>query len=56
MDRGDVIIEAGKIEARLPKDQIIPKENLRPGDRVRAYMLKVDRLKGGSRLFSKNMP
>ena len=52
MDRGDVIIEAGKIEARLPKDQIIPKENLRPGDRVRAYMLKVDRAQGDSRLFS----
>ena len=25
MDRGDIIIEAGKIEARLPKDQIIQK-------------------------------
>ena len=51
MDRGDVIIEAGKIEARLPKDQIIPKENLRPGDRVRAYMLKVDRSQRGQQVI-----
>ena len=51
MDRGDIIIEAGKIEARLPKDQIIPKENLRPGDRVRAYMLKVDRAQRGQQVI-----
>ena len=51
MDRGDIIIEAGKIEARLPKDQIIPKESLRPGDRVRAYMLKVDRAQRGQQVI-----
>ena len=51
MDRGDIIIEAGKIEARLPKDQIIPKESLRPGDRVRAYMLKVDRVQRGQQVI-----
>ena len=51
MDRGDVIIEAGKIEARLPKDQIIPKENLRPGDRVRAFMLRVDKTQKGPQII-----
>jgi len=39
MERGDAIVESGKIEARLPRDQMIPKENLRIGDRVRAYIL-----------------
>src|SRR6059036_2755916 len=29
MERGDAIVESGKIEARLPRDQMIPKENLR---------------------------
>ena len=29
-------IESGRIEAVLPRDQMIPKENLRVGDRVRA--------------------
>jgi len=43
MERGDAIIELGKIEGRLPRDQMIPKENLRVGDRVRACILRVDR-------------
>ena len=34
MERGDAIVESGKIEARLPRDQMIPKENLRIGDRA----------------------
>lgn len=42
MDKGDAIIEIGKIEARLPRSEIIPKENLRMVDRVRAYVLRVD--------------
>ena len=43
MERGDAIVESGKVEARLPRDQMIPKENLRVGDRVRAYILRVER-------------
>ena len=43
MERGNAIIESGRVEASLPRDQMIPKENLRPGDRVRAYLWKVDR-------------
>ncbi|MFZ1546241.1 MAG: transcription termination factor NusA [Candidatus Nitrotoga sp.] len=42
-ERGNAIIEFGKIEALLPRDQMIPKENMRVGDRVRAYLLRVDR-------------
>ncbi|MEO6423409.1 MAG: transcription termination factor NusA [Candidatus Nitrotoga sp.] len=43
IERGNAIIEFGKIEALLPRDQMIPKENMRVGDRVRAYLLRVDR-------------
>ena len=43
IERGNAIIESGRIEAVLPRDQMIPKENLRVGDRVRAFLLKVDR-------------
>lgn len=43
MERGDAIVESGKVEARLPREQMIPKENLRVGDRVRAYILRVER-------------
>ncbi len=42
LDRGDAIIEVGKIEARLPRVEMIPKENLRVGDRVRAWVKVVD--------------
>ncbi|MDE2388162.1 MAG: transcription termination/antitermination protein NusA [Betaproteobacteria bacterium] len=50
MERGNAIIESGKIEAELPRDQMIPKENLRVGDRVRAYLHKVDRAARGPQL------
>ena len=43
IERGNAIIEFGKIEALLPRDQMIPKENMRVGDRVRAHLLRVDR-------------
>ena len=42
-DKNGLIIESGRVEALLRRDQMIPKENLRSGDRVRAYILKVDR-------------
>lgn len=51
MDKGDVIIETGKIEARLPRSEMIPKENLRVGDRVRAYVLKIDRAARGQQVI-----
>ena len=43
LERGNALIEFGKIEALLPRDQMIPKENLRVGDRIKAHLLRVDR-------------
>ena len=51
MERGNAIIESGRVEASLPRDQMIPKENLRPGDRVRAYLWKVDRASRGPQII-----
>ncbi|HQW20757.1 MAG TPA: transcription termination factor NusA, partial [Rhodocyclaceae bacterium] len=51
MERGNAIIEAGRIEAALPRDQMIPRENLRPGDRVRAWLMKIDRTARGPQLI-----
>ena len=57
MERGNAIIESGKVEAALPREQMIPKENLRVGDRVRAYLLKVDRTARGPQLIlSRTIP
>jgi N utilization substance protein A len=51
MERGNAIIEAGKIEAVLPRDQMIPRENLRVGDRIKAFLLRIDRAARGPQLI-----
>lgn len=57
MERGNAIVEAGKIEALLPRDQMIPKENLRVGDRVKAYLLRIDRnARGPQIVLSRTAP
>lgn len=57
IDREGAVIEAGKLEARLPRDQMIPKENLRVGDRVRALVLRANRDGRGPQLIlSRTVP
>ncbi|MBW0454422.1 MAG: transcription termination/antitermination protein NusA [Candidatus Kinetoplastibacterium crithidii] len=51
IDKGDAIVDIGRIEARLPRSEMIPKENLRMGDRVRALVLKIDRNIRGQRVI-----
>ncbi len=50
IDKGHLIVEAGRVEALLRRDQLIPRENLRVGDRVRGYLLRVDRSARGPQL------
>lgn len=51
MEKGNAIIEVGRIEALLPREQMIAKENLRVGDRVRAYLLRIERGGRGPQLI-----
>ena len=51
MERGNAIVETGKMEALLPRDQMIPRENLRIGDRIKAYLLRIDRSARGPQLI-----
>lgn len=51
IDKGDVVLETGKIEARLPRSEMIPKENIRIGDRIRAWVLKVDHAARGQQVI-----
>jgi N utilization substance protein A len=51
MDKGDMILEIGKVEARLPRNEMIPKENLRIGDRVRAFVVRIDRQARGPQVI-----
>jgi N utilization substance protein A len=57
MDKGDCVIEIGKVEARLPRSEMIPKENLRIGDRARAFVAKIDRqARGPQVILSRTSP
>lgn len=51
MERSGAIVEAGRLEALLPRDQMVAKENLRVSDRVRAVLLRVDRQARGPHLI-----
>jgi N utilization substance protein A len=57
LDKGDIIVESGRVEGRLRRSEMIPKENLRTGDRVRAYIAEVDpTLRGPQILLSRSAP
>jgi N utilization substance protein A len=57
MDKGDLIVESGRVEGRLRRNEMIPKENFRTGDRVRAMIMSVDlTLRGAPILLSRSAP
>jgi N utilization substance protein A len=57
MDKGDIIVESGRVEGRLRRGDMIPKENLRSGDRVRAMIMEVDTtLRGAPIILSRTAP
>lgn len=57
MDKGDIIVESGRVEGRLRRSEMIPKENLRTGDRVRAMIMEVDlTLRGAPIILSRSSP
>ncbi|MFT0850849.1 transcription termination factor NusA [Achromobacter sp. F4_2707] len=51
MDKGDAIIDTGKIEARLPRSEMIPRENIRVGDRIRAWVSRIDHAARGQQVI-----
>ncbi|MDO8318349.1 transcription termination factor NusA [Rhodoferax sp.] len=57
MDKGDLIVESGRVEGRLRRGEMIPKENFRTGDRVRAMIMEVDlTLRGAPIVLSRSAP
>lgn len=48
---GNVVLDIGKAEAILRRDEIIPREKFKNGDRVRAYVLEVRRENKGPQIF-----
>jgi N utilization substance protein A len=48
---GNIVLDLGKAEGVIRKDQTIPRENLRNGDRVRAYIYDVRSETKGPQIF-----
>jgi transcription termination/antitermination protein NusA len=51
MEYGNVIIDFGRTEAIIRREQLIPRETFRTGDRIRAYIADVRREKSGPQIF-----
>ena len=57
LDKGDIIVESGRVEGRLKRSEMIPKENLRSGDRVRAFISGIDdTIRGPQIMLSRSSP
>jgi N utilization substance protein A len=58
LERGAVVVDlGGSAEALIPREHVIPREPLRPGDRVRGYLFEVRAEVRGPQLFmSRTMP
>ena len=51
VEYGNVIVDLGRSEAIIRRDELIPREMFRPGDRVRAYVYDVRREQRGPQIF-----
>ena len=51
LEYGNVIVDLGRTEAIIQKNEMIPRENIKAGDRVKAYCLDVRREPRGQQIF-----
>jgi N utilization substance protein A len=51
VEYGNVIVDLGKSEAVVRRDELIPREMFRPGDRIRCYLYDVRREQRGPQIF-----
>ena len=49
-EKGSLIVDLGRTEAILPPKEQVPREGYRPGDRIRAYVLEVNRMSKGPQI------
>src|SRR5919106_5798884 len=48
---GNVVVDLGRGEAIVRRDEMLPRETFRPGDRIRAYLFDVRREARGPQIF-----
>jgi transcription termination/antitermination protein NusA len=54
---GNIYVSVGRVEAVLPYREQSPRENFKPGDRIRAYLLEVDKSGQGAQvILSRSSP
>ncbi|MEI7669945.1 MAG: transcription termination factor NusA, partial [Pseudomonadota bacterium] len=51
VEYGNVTVDFGRTDAILRREELIPREAFRPGDRIRAYVYDVRREKSGPQIF-----
>ena len=51
LDHGNAVVDLGDAEAILPKSEMIPREGLRPGDRIRTLLKEIDLESRGPQLI-----
>ena len=51
VDNQSITIDLGRAEAVIKKDQMIPREQLRPGDRLRCFIIDVSEQAKGPQIF-----
>ena len=51
LEFGNVIVDLGKAEAIIQKNEMIPRENIKTGDRIKAYCYDVRREARGQQIF-----
>ncbi|MEZ5690773.1 MAG: transcription termination factor NusA [Rickettsiales bacterium] len=51
VEYGNVVVDFGRTEAVIRRDDLIPREIFRTGDRIRAYIADVRREKSGPQIF-----
>jgi hypothetical protein len=56
VEYGNVIVDLGRGEGMIRRDEMIPRENVPPGDRVRAYVYDVRREPGPQIFLSRTHP
>ncbi len=51
LEFGNVIVDLGRTEAIIQKNEVIPRENIKAGDRIKAYCYDVRREPRGQQIF-----
>ena len=51
LEFGNIIVDLGRTEAIIQKNELIPRENIKAGDRIKAYCVDVRREQRGQQIF-----